>query len=155
MAARAKNAEMAHREAWNSKLDVYGKAKSELKVRDYEDAEALAQEIFSVNQQGYIVQCAKNAATVVYALGKNPKKARELAAIADPLEFVYALSGIEKEIKLTTRKATTLPEKPVTGSGRSSGTVDTTLERLRSDAEKTGNYTKVVAYKQQKRAGKK
>ena len=150
-AARAQYAEMANRDAWNAKLDGYGKAKAELKVRDYDDAEALAQEVFSTDQQGYIVHCAKNPAQVVYALGKNPKKAKELAAIKDPLYFAYALSDLEKEIKVTNRKAAPPPEKVVSGTGRSSGAVDSTLERLRADAEKSGNYTKVVAYKQQKR----
>jgi len=150
-AARAQYAETANRDAWNAKLDGYGKARADLKVRDYDDAEALAQEIFTVDQQGYIVHCAKNPAQVVYALGKNPKKAKELAAIKDPLYFAYALSDLEKEIKVTNRKAAPPPEKTVSGTGRSSGAVDSTLERLRADAEKTGNYTKVVAYKQQKR----
>jgi len=113
MAARAKNAEMAHRDAWNSKLDRYSKAKSELKVRDYDDAEELVRGILTNDQQGYIVQCAKNAAHVVYALGKNPKKAQDLASIKDPLEFVYALSDIEKEIKVKSRKAVPLPEKTI------------------------------------------
>lgn len=149
--AREQYAEMANRDAWNAKLDGYGKAKAELKVRDYDDAEALAQEVFSTDQQGYIVHCAKNPAQVVYALGKNPKKAKELAAIKDPLYFAYALSDLEKEIKVTNRKAAPPPEKTVSGTGRSSGAVDSTLERLRADAEKSGNYTKVVAYKQQKR----
>jgi hypothetical protein len=44
------------------------------------------------------------------------------------------------------------PEKPVQGNGRLSGSSDATLERLRADAEKTGNYTKVIAYKKQLRA---
>lgn len=154
LAEREKYAEMANRKAWESKLDSYGKAKAELKVRDYDDAEALAQEIFTTDQQGYIVHCAKNPAQVVYALGKNPAKAKELASIKDPLYFAYALSDLEKEIKVTNRKAAPPPEKAVSGTGRSSGAVDSTLERLRADAEKTGNYTKVVAYKQQKRAAK-
>lgn len=151
VSAREQYAEMVNRQAWEKKLDGYSKAKADLKVRDYDDAEALAQEIFTADQQGYIVHCAKNSAQVVYALGKNPGKAKELAAIKDPLYFAYALSDLEKEIKVTNRKAAPPPEKIVSGTGRSSGAVDSTLERLRADAEKTGNYTKVVAYRQQKR----
>jgi len=33
-----------------------------------------------------------------------------------------------------------------------SGAVDSTLERLRAEAERTGDMTKVIAYKRQKRA---
>jgi hypothetical protein len=32
--------------------------------------------------------------------------------------------------------------------------VDSTLERLRAEAEKTGNYTKVLQYRRQKQAAK-
>lgn len=154
-AEQAKMAEMAERTAWQAELDRYGKARDALKVKDYEDAEAIAQEVFSSSQQGYIVHCAKNPAQVVYALGKNPKKAKELAGIRDPLAFAYALSDLEKEIKVTNRKAAPPPEKTVSGTGRVSGAVDSTLERLRDEAARTGNMTKVIQYKAQKRAASK
>jgi hypothetical protein len=72
---------MNQQKAWQAKLDGYGKAKAELKVKDFEDAEAVAQELFNVTQQGVMLQGADNPALVVYALGKNPKKAQELASI--------------------------------------------------------------------------
>jgi hypothetical protein len=67
---------MNQQKAWQAKLDGYGKAKAELRVKDFEDAEAVAQELFNVTQQGVMLQGADNPALVVYALGKNPKKAR-------------------------------------------------------------------------------
>ncbi len=81
---------MNQQKAWQAKLDGYGKAKAELRVRDYEDAEAIAQEVFSITQQGVILQGAENPALVVYALGKNPKKAKELAEVTDPVKFAFA-----------------------------------------------------------------
>jgi hypothetical protein len=50
------------------------------------------------------------------------------------------------------RKQAPAPERVVTGTGRSSGAVDSTLERLREEAARTGNMSKVVAYKRQKKA---
>lgn len=153
-AEQAKHAEQAQQRAWQEKLDSYGKAKAELKVRDYEDAEAVAQELFNVTQQGVVLQGADNPALVIYALGKNPKKAAELAKIEDPVKFAFAVAKLEKELKVTNRKAAPAPERMVSSTGRVSGAVDSTLERLRADAEKTGNYTKVLQYKQQKRTAK-
>ena len=146
---------MNQQKAWQSKLDGYGKAKAELRVKDYEDAEAVAQELFSITQQGVVLQGADNPALVIYALGKNPKKAKELSDIKDPVKFAFAVAKLEKELKVTNRKAAPPPERIVSGTGRVSGAVDSTLERLREDAARTGNMTKVIQYKQQKRAASK
>ena len=142
---------MTQQKAWQAKLDGYGKAKAELRVKDFEDAEAVAQELFNVTQQGIMLQGADNPALVVYALGKNPKKAKELSDIKDPVKFAFAVAKLEKELKVTNRRAAPPPERIVSGTGRSSGAVDSTLERLREEAARTGNMTKVIQYKQQKR----
>ena len=136
---------------WQAKLQGYGKAKAELKVKDYDDAEGIVQESFNTTQQGVILQGADNPALLVYALGKNPKKAKELASISDPVKFAFAIAKLETQLKVTNRKAASPPEKTVQGTGRVSGTVDSTLDRLRADAEKSGDYSKVMAYKRQKR----
>lgn len=152
---RVRQAEQQQQQAWQAKLEGYSKAKAELKVRDYEDAEAIAQEVFNVTQQGIVVQGADNPALVIYALGKNPKKAKEIAGIKDPVKFAFAVAKLEKELKVTNRKAAPPPERTIQGTGRVSGAVDSTLERLRAEAEKTGNYTKVIQYKAQRRAASK
>lgn len=149
-----RQAEKAQHDAWQARLESYGKARAELKVRDFEDAEAVAQEVLDVTQQGIVVQGADNPALVIYALGKNPKKANEISSIKDPVKFAFAVAKLEKELKVTNRKAAPPPERTIQGTGRVSGAVDSTLERLRAEAEKTGNYTKVIQYKQQKRTAK-
>ena len=146
---------MNQQKAWQAKLDGYGKAKAELRVKDFEDAEAVAQELFNITQQGVVLQGADNPALVIYALGKNPKKAKELSDIKDPVKFAFAVAKLEKELKVTNRRAAPPPERIVSGTGRVSGAVDSTLERLRAEAEKTGNMTKVIQYKAQKRAASK
>lgn len=149
---KAKQSELQQQQAWQTKLENYSKAKAELKVRDYEDAEALAQEVFNVTQQGVILQGADNPALVIYALGKNPKKAADLAKINDPVKFAFAVAKLEKELKVTNRRAAPAPERVVQGTGRIAGAVDSTLERLREEAARTGNMTKVIQYKRQKQA---
>lgn len=152
---KVRQAELQQQQAWQAKLEGYSKAKAELRVRDYEDAEAIAQEVFNVTQQGVILQGADNPALVIYALGKNPKKAADLAQINDPVKFAFAVAKLEKELKVTNRRAAPAPERVIQGTGRVSGAVDSTLERLREEAARTGNMTKVIQYKAQKRAASK
>ena len=137
---------------WDTKLEGYHSSKAELKVKDYEFAEDVVQDNLSVMQQGMIIQGADNPALVVYALGKNPKKAKEIASITDPVKFAFAVAKLETNLKVTKRKASSKPEKKISGTGRPSGSVDTTLDRLRADAEKTGDFSKVMQYKKQKRS---
>ena len=152
-AAASAEAEKANQQkAWQSKLDAYGQAKTELKVKDYEDAEAAIQDILDVTQQGLILQGADNPAIVIYALGKNLKRAKELADIKDPVKFAFAIAKLETQLKVTNKKTAPPPERQVSGTAPISGSVDSTLERLRADAEKTNDYTKVIQYKRQKKA---
>ena len=151
----ALQSELQQRQAWQSKLDDYGKAKAELKVRDYEDAEETVQQLLNVTQQGVLLNGCDNPALVVYALGKNPKKTAELAKLTDPVKFAFAVAKLEKELKVTNRRAAPAPERVVSGTGRSSGAVDSTLERLREEAARTGNMTKVIQYRAQKRSAPK
>jgi hypothetical protein len=149
---KAREAAAAQDRAWQAKLDFYGKAKAELKVRDFEDAEHFAQETFSVTQQGVMLQGAENPALVIYALGKNPTKAKELSSISDPVKFAFAVAKLEAQLKVTPRKAPPPPERAVRGTAPVSGTVDSALERLRDEAARTGNMSKVMEYRRQQKA---
>lgn len=148
--AKAEAEAKAQADAWNAKLATYADAKSKLKVKDFEDAEATAQAALNPTQQGIILQGAEKPEVLIYALGKNPTKLKELSVITDPVKYAFAVAKLETQLKVTQRKAPP-PEKVVHGTGPKSGTVDSTLERLRAEAEKTGNYTKVMEYKRQKR----
>ncbi|NBW14860.1 MAG: hypothetical protein EBR82_43355 [Caulobacteraceae bacterium] len=148
-AARRAEEENQHK-AWADKLRTYDESKTTLRVNDYEDAEAIAQEMLSVTQQGVLIAGCENPALVVYALGKNPKKAKELAAITDPVKFAFAVAKLETQLKVN-RKTPPPVMKTVSGTGPVSGSVDSTLERLREEAARTGDMSKVFKYKQQLR----
>jgi hypothetical protein len=107
---KVKAAEQQQMQAWQAKLEAYGTAKQSLKVRDYEDAEATVQEALNTVQQGVLLQGADNPAMVVYALGKNPKKAKELASITDPVKFAFAVAKLEAQLKVAPRKTPPPPE---------------------------------------------
>ena len=151
--AKAQAEAEAANNAWQSKLANYNKAKTELKVKDFDEAEHVVLETLSATQQGIIIKAAKNPAVVVAALGKNPAEAKRLAAITDPIEYTYALAELESKLKVSDRKAPPPETSVVRGTG-SSSTVDSTLERLRTEAAKTGDYTRVTQYKMQKRQAK-
>ena len=153
--AQARQAEQQQADAWQQQLQGYADAKSKLKVRDYDDAEEVAQQTFNVVQQGVMIQGAEDPALVIYALGKNPKKAKELAQIDDPVKFAFAVAKLESQLKVSNRKAATRPEGKVSATAPLKGAVDSTLERLREEASKSGNMDKVMAYKRaQKQAAK-
>lgn len=143
--------EERERASWQAKLESYGKAKGALKVKDYEDAEGLVQDMLSVTQQGIILQGAENPATMVYALGKNPKKAKELASITDPVKFAFAIAKLETQLKVTPRKSAPVPERTVRSSVAGAAAVDNQLSKLQAEADKTGDRSKVAAYLRQKK----
>lgn len=150
-AAKTK-AEEDDRTAWQGKLNNYSTAKAALKVADAAEAEEAVQASLSVTQQGIILQGAADPALVVYALGKNPKKRDELAAIKDPVQFAFAVAKLETTLKVVPKKALPTPEKKVTGD-KSVSNATAQLEKLREEAAKSGDFTKVREFKAaQKRA---
>lgn len=150
--AEKQKQQKATQDAWAAKVEAYNKARTALKVKDYDEVAANAGEVLNATQQGIIVAGSENPALVVYALGKNPKKAAELAKIQDPVQFAFAIAKLEGQLKVSNKRTAPPPEKVISaGSGRTSGSVDSTLERLRAEAEKSGDYSKVIAYKKSKR----
>lgn len=142
----------AESKAWQDKLDSYAKARASLKVRDYDEAEATALDTFNVTQQGIVLQGSENPALLIYAIGKSNKRAKELAAITDPVKFAFAVAKLETQLKVTNRRASTTPERTITSNGgRVSGSIDSQLELLRAEALKTGDLSKVMEYKRRKK----
>lgn len=143
--------------AWTQKLEDYTKARTELtaKVPDYEEAELEVKSMLSTTQQGLIVNCAKAPALVVLALGKNSVHLTNLAKVSDPAKFAYELGKLEhileSKMKKPPTKPAAAPEKIPAGSGSFSASTNATLDKLRREAESTGDYTKVVAYKAKQR----
>ena len=142
--AQAREEEQAELVKWQNKLNKYGEAKARLRAKDYDDVEATAQDIFSLAQQAIIVKGASDPALLIYGLAKKPERAKKLAAITDPIEFAFALSKLEEKISVK-KKGVPPPEKQIKGSQPKSG--DHVLEKLRAEAEKTGDYRKILEYK--------
>ena len=151
--ADAKSAQEAQQKAWKQQLDSYAEKKQKLKVRDFDEAEANVLEAFDETQQGIVIQGADDPALTFYALGVNGAKLKELASIKDPVKFSFAVAKLETQLKVKNRKAPP-PERTVSGTAPKSGAADSELERLREEASRTGDYSKIHRYKKQKRANK-
>lgn len=136
---------------WEEKLQSYEAKKSILKqkAKDFDDAEQTVRDVLDVNQQGIVIYSEKPE-LLVYNLGHNPEKAKQLAAIKNPLEFAFQIGKLEARIdaqmKTQTRKPQTNPERKPSGSAPLA-TTDAKLAALEKEAERTGDRTKLIAYK--------
>lgn len=126
-----------------------------LGVKDYDDAEAEVADALSQDQQGILIAgCGDNAPKIVYALSKHPAELAKLAAIKNPIQFAFAVAKLEDKVKVTPRSKTPpAPETRLTGTASlSTGKGDKTLDRLEADAARTGDRSKVIAYKRSLKA---
>jgi hypothetical protein len=135
---------------WEAEIGTFNEQKASLKVRDFEDAEGAVTEVLNQTQLGIIIDGAQNKALVMYALGKNEVALKDLASITNPVKFAFAIAKLETQLKTQSRKPASAPEKTLKGSAPVAA--NNTLDRLRADAEKSGDYTKVLAYKKQMKA---
>lgn len=142
----------AEQEAWQARIAQHQQGKSKLAVSDYDDAEEALLSILSETQIGILVAGAEDSAKLAYALGKNPAKAKELAAIKDPVKFAFATAKLETQMKAIPRKTAPPPDKVVRGNVGASAAGDKELERLEAEAQRTGDRTNIVRYRAQQRA---
>jgi hypothetical protein len=150
-ASKAEENARAAQNAWTQKLQAYGENRTKLRVGDFEDAEFVVQNTLNSTQQGIILQGADNPALVIYALGKNQKELQKLSSITDPVQYAFAVSKLEAKLNVSKGKTAPPPEQTIRGTARVSGAVDSNLEKLRAEAEKTGDYSKVMRYKSQQK----
>ena len=144
---RQKEAEKQQQEVANV-MQKYNVKKQELKVPDYDLAEDSVSQNLSIDQQNVILKYASNPALVVYALGKNKSKVDEFSSIKDPILFAMTVKDFESKLKVEKKKPGVAPERIIHGSGAKLST-DMHLEALRKEADKTGDYSKVYAYKRE------
>lgn len=138
--------------AFVQRLSNFQEARAKLKVADSEDAFDVFENVLDNTQRGIIVQGAEKPELLAYALGRNPEKAKALAAIKDPIQYAFAVAKMEAQLKVTPKKAPQ-PERKVNGS--SGVSTDSILDQLREKAERTGDYTEVNAYRRKLRESSK
>lgn len=149
----AKSQQTEQEQSWQARLAEHKDGGAKLGVADYEDAEAVVTATLSPTQLGILISTSDNSNLLTYALGRNPAKLENLAGITDPAKFIREMTKLEMQMKTTRRAPTTKPEsRPQRGSvGQPPGSA-VQLEKLRAEADKTGDRSKVIAYMRQQRA---
>lgn len=138
----------AAQQKFNERREAYNIRKSEIakKAPGMDEAEELVVSMFDETKQGILLTATDDPAQLIYALGKNPKKLQDLASIDDPIRFAAEAAKLETRMKVTKRAPKANPERKIQG-GASASSTENHLEKLRAEAAKTGDYTKVVAYR--------
>lgn len=148
----AAQAEQARQATWQKRLGDVEVQKTALGVKDYDQAAEEVRTTFTEQQQAMIVRAALNPAKMIYALGRSPAKAAELAKITDPVDFIAEIARLEGKTTVTTqRKSAPSPERIARGSAPLSRGVDKEEQRLEAEAQKTGNRTDLIRYRKEKR----
>lgn len=146
MEAQKQAQKQAQEQEIQQKLSDYEAKKANLRIKDFDEAEATVIEHLSNAQQAIILDGADNAALLVYALGKNEQKLKDLSKINNLTKFIFEVSKMESQLKVT-KKRIPEPEKVISGgTSTTSNSKDSTLEKLRAEAAKTGDFTKVAAF---------
>lgn len=132
----------------------YATEAAALRIKNFRELEDEVVTALTPEQQGILLLGADKPALLVAALGRFPNKLKALAEIKDPVRFAFKAGQLEKEIKLNRPTASkAAPEGRVSSSaGVSAGGSERKLEQLRAEADKTGDYSRVIAYKRQLKA---
>jgi hypothetical protein len=116
-----------------------------LAYSDAEEATATAKAALTPQQEFSIATVAKDPATLIYALGKNPARLRQLTEETNPIRFIAAVARMEDSMRVG-KKAVPNPENIPQGDAMPKS-ADKQLAKLEAEAERTGNRTALIAYK--------
>jgi hypothetical protein len=145
-AANKKQDELQAKE-WQDELDTYKEKTKSLNVKNFEEIEDNVKDILSITQQSIVIQACNSPEKVMFALGTNPEIAKKLASITNPVKFAGEIVRLESKMKVEKRRASTSPEKVVTSTSGSASLSANKLAKLEAEADKTGDRSKLVAYK--------
>jgi hypothetical protein len=150
LVARRKAAEAEAKEWEATQAAYHDKRKAYLESHPdrLEEGENFVKASFSPVQRAAMVDVLKDAPLMCIALAKNPDRAKSLANIQSMPRFVAELARMEAG--MVKKTPATQPEKKVS-SGAPVADNDKTLARLEAEADKSGNRSKIVAYKREQR----
>jgi hypothetical protein len=136
--SRADSEKQQAEQAKLSLQEQYTKAAN--RIPDYKSKEAAVCEVLSVAQQGLLLEAlGENAPKLVAALARDADRLDGLAEISNPIKFVKELTKLEGQIVSKPSKST--KPQPHDGLRNSAPVKNGNLERLRAQAQKTGDYT--------------
>jgi len=147
--AEAREAEAKLQEHFNSKFETYNARKKEVAAkhfRDFDEVEETVLHALNDTKRGLLLAHAKDPALLFYAIGKKEQVLQNLAKMENVAEFIWTAAQVERDLKITSRKPSSAPEKSVKGSASTTG-ADKRLDQLYDEAARTGDLTKVRQYK--------
>lgn len=124
--------------------------KRALGVSDYEERANAVRDRLNEQQLAVLINATDNPARLLYALGRSEARLDELAGIENLAKFAARIGQLEGQIKVTKRKAPAV-EQQVRGATASTAisNSDKHLEKLEKEADRTGDRSKVIAYRRQ------
>lgn len=118
------------------------------KVSDYDEVESLVANNLSDEKQALLKMAVGDVGRVVYALGKSQGKLLELSKL-DEVAFIREVVLMEQTLQNRPKSNKPAP-KDHELTGVAGGKGDSQLASLEAEAERTGDYTKLFAYKRSK-----
>lgn len=123
-------------------------AKFAATAKDYSEAESDVLHSLGQTKFSLIACYTKSPEAMIYGLSKSEAKLKELSQIEDIAEFAFAVADLQTGLKVTQKKPTTAPERKLRGgTSPTSAGKNAKLEELRDYATRTGDFTKLSAYK--------
>ena len=135
----------------NGRIARYDERKAAIgkSITDYDEHVAEAEGSFSDLQRNSIAYYIKDAAEVMYLIGKKPDELKKLTSITDPTELLLAVKDLQSTMKVSTRKPSTKPETVPVGTAQRTNQ-DADLVKAEALAKKTGNRLPLIALKLKK-----
>lgn len=129
----------------------YEKAE-EIGAPDYSETEDVALEILGNDYANQIIDNFDDSHVILYYLGKNPEEAKRLQKLiaTSPVKGVAEMGRLSAELKLKPKQTTAPnPDEELKGDGSSDSqdAITKQLEKLRAEAAKTGDMSKLMAFK--------
>lgn len=120
------------------------------KVADYDEIEQSIVDTVPAQRQALIKMLVDDPARMVVALGKSPAQLEKLSGL-DDIQFAKQIVLMEQQMSSKSKSRNPNKPKPKTHEleGAAGGT-DTKLAKLEAEAAKTGDRSKVIAYKRNK-----
>ena len=120
------------------------------KAPDYDEIELSVVDVLSEQKQGLLQMLVDNPAKVVYALGKNSPAQLDRLSKLDDIQFAKQIVLMEQQMSSKTKSRNQNKPKPKTHELEgAAGGADTRLAKLEAEADRTGDRSKVAAYKKQ------
>lgn len=150
----ARKAQEAQQQEWAGHVQTFDAKVKELKIPDFEDAVA---EVLGHFGEGIGADTLKHAIVksqdprMVVALKNSPAALARLVALKnDPIGLAMAIGELKGKARVARRNAPP-PENLARGSAPKAAAGDKELERLEKEADRTGDRSKVIAYRREQR----